>query len=36
VKALVKVTLKHEVLDPNGMAIRSACCLLGFVMIDSV
>ncbi|MEM9026738.1 MAG: phosphoribosylformylglycinamidine synthase subunit PurS [Pseudomonadota bacterium] len=35
-KALVKVTLKHGVLDPQGLAISSALSGLGFTGIDSV
>jgi phosphoribosylformylglycinamidine synthase subunit PurS len=36
VKALVKVTLKSDVLDPQGKAIRSACAQLGYQAIESV
>ena len=35
-KALVKVTLKPDVLDPQGKAIRSACGQLGYQAIESV
>ncbi|MEM7775496.1 MAG: phosphoribosylformylglycinamidine synthase subunit PurS [Pseudomonadota bacterium] len=35
-KALVKVTLKHGVLDPQGLAISNALSGLGFTGIDSV
>ena len=35
-KALVKVTLKPDVLDPQGKAIRSACGQLGYAAIESV
>ena len=35
-KALVKVTLKSDVLDPQGKAIRSACAQLGYQAIESV
>ncbi|HKA16495.1 MAG TPA: phosphoribosylformylglycinamidine synthase subunit PurS [Myxococcota bacterium] len=35
-KALVKVTLKPDVLDPQGKAIRSACGQLGYRAIESV
>jgi phosphoribosylformylglycinamidine synthase subunit PurS len=36
VKALVQVTLKADVLDPQGKAIRSACGQLGYRAIESV
>jgi len=36
VKALVQVTLKADVLDPQGKAIRSACGQLGYTAIESV
>jgi len=36
VKALVQVTLKADVLDPQGKAIRSACAQLGYQAIESV
>jgi phosphoribosylformylglycinamidine synthase len=36
VKALVKVMLKSDVLDPQGKAIRSACAQLGYQSIESV
>ena len=35
-KALVQVTLKPDVLDPQGKAIRSACAQLGYQAIESV
>ena len=35
-KALVQVTLKPDVLDPQGKAIRSACGQLGYQAIGSV
>ena len=35
-KALVQVTLKADVLDPQGKAIRSACSQLGYAAIESV
>ena len=35
-KALVQVTLKADVLDPQGKAIRSACGQLGYSAIESV
>ena len=35
-KALVQVTLKADVLDPQGKAIRSACGQLGYTAIESV
>ena len=35
-KALVQVTLKSDVLDPQGKAIRSACGQLGYAAIESV
>ena len=35
-KALVQVTLKSDVLDPQGKAIRSACGQLGYSAIESV
>ena len=35
-KALVKVTTKPDVLDPQGKAIRSACVQLGYGAIESV
>ena len=35
-KALVKVTLKADVLDPQGKAIRAACGQLGYAAIESV
>jgi phosphoribosylformylglycinamidine synthase PurS subunit len=36
VKALVKVTLRSDVLDPQGKAIRTACAQLGYGAIESV
>jgi phosphoribosylformylglycinamidine synthase len=36
VKALVQVTLKADVLDPQGKAIRSACGQLGYSAVESV
>ena len=35
-KALVQVTLKRDVLDPQGKAIRAACGQLGYAAIESV
>ena len=35
-KALVEVTLKPDVLDPQGKAIRSASAQLGYDAIESV
>ena len=35
-KALVQVTLKSDVLDPQGKAIRSACAQLGYQAVESV
>ena len=35
-KALVQVTLKADVLDPQGKAIRAACGQLGYAAIESV
>ena len=35
-KALVQVTLKRDVLDPQGKAIAHACGQLGYTAIDSV
>ena len=35
-KALVQVTLKSDVLDPQGKAIRAACGQLGYGAIASV
>ena len=35
-KALVQVTLKADVLDPQGKAIRSACGQLGSRAVESV
>jgi phosphoribosylformylglycinamidine synthase len=36
VKALVYVTLKREVLDPQGEAIRRACASLGYDAVERV
>jgi phosphoribosylformylglycinamidine synthase subunit PurS len=36
VKALVYVTLKPDVLDPQGEAIRKACRTLGYGAVSSV
>jgi phosphoribosylformylglycinamidine synthase len=36
VKALVYVTLKQDVLDPQGKAIAHACDSLGFDAVESV
>jgi phosphoribosylformylglycinamidine synthase len=36
VKALVHVTLKPDVLDPQGKAIRHACGTLGYAAVSSV
>jgi phosphoribosylformylglycinamidine synthase len=36
VKALVHVTLKQDVLDPQGKAIAHACDSLGFDAVESV
>jgi phosphoribosylformylglycinamidine synthase len=36
VKALVYVTLKPDVLDPQGEAIRKACGALGYEGVSSV
>jgi phosphoribosylformylglycinamidine synthase len=36
VKALVYVTLKPDVLDPQGEAIRKACATLGYGAVGSV
>lgn len=35
-KALVYVTLKPDVLDPQGEAIRKACAALGYGAVSSV
>lgn len=35
-KALVYVTLKPDVLDPQGKAIRNACASLGYAGIEEV
>ena len=35
-KALVYVTLKPDVLDPQGEAIRKACAQLGYAAVASV
>jgi phosphoribosylformylglycinamidine synthase PurS subunit len=36
VKALVYVTLKPDVLDPQGEAIQKACASLGYGAVSSV
>jgi phosphoribosylformylglycinamidine synthase subunit PurS len=36
VKAIVYVTLKPDVLDPQGEAIRKACASLGYGAVSSV
>jgi len=36
VKALVHVTLKPDVLDPQGKAIQRACGSLGYDAVESV
>jgi phosphoribosylformylglycinamidine synthase subunit PurS len=36
VKALVHVTLKADVLDPQGKAIRNACASLGYEGVEEV
>jgi len=36
VKALIHVTLKQDVLDPQGKAIRNACVSLGYDAVDNV
>lgn len=35
-KALVQVTLKREVLDPQGKAIRNASAQLGYEAVEDV
>lgn len=35
-KAMVHVTLKRDVLDPQGKAIQNACQSLGFPSVKSV
>lgn len=35
-KALVHVTLKPDVLDPQGKAIRNACASLGYDAVEGV
>ena len=35
-KALIHVTLKADVLDPQGKAIRNACASLGYTGIEEV
>ena len=35
-KALVHVTLKPDVLDPQGKAIRNACAELGYEAVSDV
>jgi phosphoribosylformylglycinamidine synthase len=36
VKALIHVTLKKDVLDPQGKAIQNACASLGYTGIEEV
>jgi phosphoribosylformylglycinamidine synthase len=36
VKAWIHVTLKSDVLDPQGKAIRNACATLGFEGVEDV
>jgi phosphoribosylformylglycinamidine synthase PurS subunit len=36
VKALIHVTLKPDVLDPQGKAIRNACVSLGYDAVENV
>jgi phosphoribosylformylglycinamidine synthase len=36
VKALIHVTLKKDVLDPQGKAIRNACVSLGYDNVEEV
>ena len=35
-KALIHVTLKQDVLDPQGKAIRNACVSLGYDAVENV
>ena len=35
-KALIHVTLKADVLDPQGKAIKNACASLGYTGIEEV
>ncbi len=35
-KALIHVTLKQDVLDPQGQAIRNACVSLGYDAVENV
>lgn len=35
-KALIHVTLKADVLDPQGKAIRNACASLGYDAVEEV
>ena len=35
-KALIHVTLKKDVLDPQGKAIRNACVSLGYEVVEGV
>ncbi|HEY5657434.1 MAG TPA: phosphoribosylformylglycinamidine synthase subunit PurS [Myxococcota bacterium] len=35
-KALIHVTLKKDVLDPQGKAIRNACASLGYDAVEEV
>jgi phosphoribosylformylglycinamidine synthase len=36
VKALIHVTLKRDVLDPQGKAIQRACASLGYAGVEDV
>jgi phosphoribosylformylglycinamidine synthase len=36
VKALIHVTLKRDVLDPQGKAIQRACASLGYASVENV
>jgi len=36
VKALIHVTRKQDVLDPQGKAIRNACVSLGYDAVENV
>ena len=35
-KALIHVTLKRDVLDPQGKAIQRACASLGYASVEDV
>ena len=35
-KAVIHVTLKQDVLDPQGKAIRTACVSLGYDTVENV